>query len=274
VKHRRDECAAGVTSPESDSAGRYWAEQPGRSDHVRPYVHEGRTSRSLHFSIGQIQSRMRIDDPFALDLDYTRTMMGFLLFMPVPRRIAMIGLGGGSLAKFCHLHLRGVHIDVIEINPHVIELRDQFHIPRDDARFRVIAADGAQHVRKRRDDYDVLLVDGFDSQGQPARLCSRRFYGNAHAALTAGGVMVVNMHLGHRLHETRVARIRECFGDAVLAIDEASGGNQIVFARKAVALEPAGSGRLGRHAGLNDAARKQLGAAFGRIRAAQEDQCP
>lgn len=53
--------------------------------------------RSLHFTIGEIQSSMRLDRPDELEVDYTRTMMGFLLLASRPRYIAMIGLGGGSL---------------------------------------------------------------------------------------------------------------------------------------------------------------------------------
>src|SRR5512146_1660508 len=100
--------------------------------HARPFVHEGSNRKGLYFSISEIQSRMDLRDPFALDLEYTRTMMGFLLFRPDPRQIAMIGLGGGSLAKFCHRHLPAARLQVVEINPHVIALRDEFHVPPDD----------------------------------------------------------------------------------------------------------------------------------------------
>ena len=37
-------------------------------------------------------------------------MMGFLLFKPQPRSIGMIGLGGGSLAKFCYRYLSRTRI--------------------------------------------------------------------------------------------------------------------------------------------------------------------
>ena len=53
----------------------------------------------LHVGGEAIQSAMRMDDPFALELDYTRCMMAFLLFHPQPRRALMIGLGGGSIAR-------------------------------------------------------------------------------------------------------------------------------------------------------------------------------
>ena len=111
--------------------------------------------------MGETQSQMRLQDPDVLDLEYTRVMMGFLLFHPRPDRIAMIGLGGGSMAKYCYRHLLRSSIDVIEINPHVIALRDEFHVPPDNERFNVIRGDGAQFVHERATRYDVLLVDGF-----------------------------------------------------------------------------------------------------------------
>ena len=84
--------------------------------------------------------------PERLVLDYTRTMMGFLLLQPAPQRIAMIGLGGGSLLKYCRRHLPDAEFTAVEISPEVIALRRQFGIPDDDARLRVVCADGADFV--------------------------------------------------------------------------------------------------------------------------------
>ena len=56
-------------------------------------VSDERGVRSLHVGGEAIQSAMRLADPFALALDYTRCMMAFLLFHPEPRRALMIGLG-------------------------------------------------------------------------------------------------------------------------------------------------------------------------------------
>jgi spermidine synthase len=62
-----------------------------------PFVLQDGRSRSLHFTAGELQSRMRLEAPDALEVDYTRTMMGFLLLNNQPHHIAMIGMGGGSL---------------------------------------------------------------------------------------------------------------------------------------------------------------------------------
>ncbi|NRF71000.1 fused MFS/spermidine synthase [Aquincola sp. S2] len=242
------------------------------ADHVRPFVHEGLTSKALHFSICEIQSRMKLDDPTALDLEYTRTMMGFLLFQPDPRQIAMIGLGGGSMAKFCHRYLPGTRIQVVEINPHVIALRDEFHVPADDHRFRVIHGDGAQFVRYRSTRCDALLVDGFDSSGQPARLCTQRFYDDCREMLQPGGMLVVNLHYGHRHYDTLVERIGRSFDGAILVVDDGDSSNSIVFACKGHALDAVPGSVARRPAGLDRAGAGQLQAAFALVGRALKDR--
>jgi spermidine synthase len=198
-------------------------------------------------------------------------MMGFLLFHPEPKQIAMIGLGGGSLAKFCHRFLRGARIEVVEINPHVIALRDEFHVPRDDPRLRIIAGDGAHYVRHRAGPCDVLMVDGFEWDGLPEQLCSQRFYDDACELLRPEGVLVANLHCGHGDYADHVERIRRSFGGAVLVVEDRDRSNSIVFACKGRALDRfhPGGPRLPR--GLDKAAARQLAPAFARVSAAWED---
>jgi spermidine synthase len=86
---------------------------------------------------------MLASDRDILVLSYTRTMTAFILFNSEPKRIAVIGLGGGSMPKWCYRQLPSTDITVIEINPKVVPLRDQFYIPAGDDRFRVICGDGA-----------------------------------------------------------------------------------------------------------------------------------
>src|SRR5471030_3192506 len=76
-----------------------------RRRYGKPFIGESAQERTLYFSLDNIQSRMRLDDPWALDLSYTRKVMSFLLFRAAPRRILMVGLGGGSLAKYCYRYL-------------------------------------------------------------------------------------------------------------------------------------------------------------------------
>jgi spermidine synthase len=236
-----------------------------------PFVVETLTSKALHFSHGAIQSRMRLDDPNALDLDYTRLMMGFLLFIPKPKHLVMIGLGGGSLPKFCHRHLPRSRIDVVEINPRVIALRDQFHIPSDSARFRVVQADGARFVREQASPVDVLIVDGFDDLGQPPQLASCRFYDDCRDSLAEDGVMVVNLHSEREYSLRCVQRIRRSFRGQLLLVDSVDDCNMIAFAFKSAGPFSRRPAARSRPAQLRGHAAKSLQSAIASVERALQD---
>jgi spermidine synthase len=256
--------------PESNAADA----ADGGDDHVKPFVYETLNSKALHFSLSEIQSRMHIDRPFALDLEYTGLMMGFLLFNSAPAELAMIGLGGGSLAKYCHRYLPSSHIQVVEINPHVIALRERFEVPADDARFQVLRDDGAEFVRAPPHLLDVLMVDGFDYSGTPPALCSQAFYDDCLTCLKPNGLLVVNLHRGHRDYDIHVGRLYNTFGEEVLVVGGTDSSNGIVFACRGPLLQQLKMSVLRRPKTFDQAAWDDLKPSLGMVRATLRAQNP
>jgi spermidine synthase len=180
----------------------------------------------------------------------------------------MIGLGGGSLAKFCYHQLPASQLTVLEINPYVIALRREFQIPDDDERFAVMAADGALYLQNAAGDnpeFDVLLVDGFDQDGQPPALCSQRFYDDCFAALAAGGVLVVNLHYDHPDYPLLAERVKRSFGGNAVEVLADEKSNAIVFASRGPAISPRSMSLPLSLAGLDPAGRLQLKSELVRI---------
>jgi spermidine synthase len=199
---------------------------------MQPYIVETKSERRLHFTGAARQSVMQLDDPDTLVTDYTRKMMSFLLFNPDPLDILMIGLGGGSLPKFCYRQLRDALITVVEINEHVIALRDKFCVPKDDARFRVVHDDGARYVAQLTERVDVILVDAFDADGIALSLANSEFYPRAAEQLTDDGVLVVNLSGQGARCADNIRAVRAAFGKNMVQVRVASGGNTILFAFK------------------------------------------
>ncbi len=189
--------------------------------------------RSLHLGGDAIQSSIRLDRPDELALDYTRAMMAFLLFQPLPREVLMIGLGGGSMARYIHQRMPATRTTVVEINAKVLAAaRSMFHFPADDARLQVEIADGADYVHAHPESADVLLVDGFDDGKQPAALCSQAFYDDAYALLRSGGVMAVNFMAEEKKLDIFLQRIEKSFDARVICLHAADRVNLIAFAFK------------------------------------------
>jgi len=187
--------------------------------------------RVLQIGGNAIQSAMRLDAPDRIELDYVRAMMAFLLFHPTPHDVLLVGLGGGSMARFIHQRMPKTRVSVVEIDPGVVTVaRSYFHFPEEDARLQIVIGDGAQVVPQRPASCDVLVVDGFVN-GRPAKgLCTQSFYDGAFAALRPGGVMVANFMSDDERIETYCGRIEETFGRGPTLLLAEEEDNFIAFA--------------------------------------------
>ena len=208
-----------------------WRVRKPAEDSETAYVSERFGVRSLHIGSDTTQSAMRLARPNDLELSYTRSMMGFLLFVPTPKEVLMIGLGGGSVAKFVYHRLPEARVSVVEVSPQVVAIaRQYFHVPEDDARFEVIVTDGADYVARKDVSADVMMVDGYDADAHAEELCSPAFYAACRQRLKARGVLVVNLWGGDKLFTTLLQRIEAAFPDGTLCLPAERPGNVIVFA--------------------------------------------
>jgi len=186
--------------------------------------------RRMHFATDTVQSAMRVNDPFALEVAYTRSMMAFLLFHPDPRDFLMVGLGGGSIVKWVYQHLLAARTTVVELNPEVARIAHAyFHVPSDDERLRVVISDGAQYVAAHPQAWDVLMVDGYDEVAQAEALTTSAFYAHCRAALKPRGMLVVNLWGSDPRYHEYVDLISSHFDGIFLCLPAEQRGNVIVF---------------------------------------------
>ncbi len=204
-------------------------------------ISEAAGVRNLHFGSPWIQGAMRIRRPFALELAYTREMMAGLLLRPGddwPRRVLLVGLGAGSLAKFIHHHLSATRITVVEIDARIVPLAQQyFRLPCDPQRLKIVIADAADHIEQTRNRYDAIFVDGFNASGRAGRLDTPGFYTACRNRLSPEGLMICNL-LGHsRGFQASIARIRTAFDQRATVFPSLDSGNAIAFAAGAEPID-------------------------------------
>jgi spermidine synthase len=189
--------------------------------------------RALHLGSTTIQSAMRIRDPFALELTYTRGIMCFLLFKPLVKTVLGIGLGGGSLAKYIHANCPEMISTVIELNPKIIQLaRSQFYVPENDERLQVIEGDGLVYLAEHANAADLLLIDAFDSNGIPPNFCSQDFFDQCATTLTHDGMLAINLWGSDKNFDIYLQRIEQSFAGQVLTLPTGKPGNIAVFGFK------------------------------------------
>ena len=206
-----------------------WRRRPV-ADAGEVYVTEKFGVRSLHIGSDTIQSSMRLARPNDLELAYTRSMMGFLLFAPEPRRALLVGLGGGSLVKFIYHRMPEVESEVVEVSPDVVSIaRRYFQVPAADERLTLHVCDGAQFLAGGGPGYDAILVDGYDGNSLVEELSSRAFFASCLRRLNGGGMLAVNLWGSDRKFNEYLGRIEAAFPSGTLCLPAEKPGNIIAF---------------------------------------------
>lgn len=139
------------------------------------------------------QSSISVDDPWNLDLLYTRTMALAFAFQPHPAKVLAIGLGGGSLPKRIVHDYPEVVLDAVEIDPEVVAVARRFFEVPDDPRLRLRVMDGRRFVREADGLYDLIFLDAYNSDTIPFHLTTSEFYRELEERLGPGGFVCSNI---------------------------------------------------------------------------------
>jgi spermidine synthase len=190
--------------------------------------------RYLHFGSLWIQGAMRIARPWHLELDYTKEMMASLLMREdshFPRKVLLIGLGAASITKYLYRNFPLAKLTVVEIEPRVVAAAKQFFkLPEDPKRLKIVIADGVNFIAETDENYDLILVDGFDEDARPGELDTLPFYQMCRARLNTNGIMAVNLLGRSRGYKISMERIQEAFEGRALAFPSCDSGNVIALA--------------------------------------------
>ena len=195
--------------------------------------------RHLHLDSIWIQGSMLVDAPNVLVHEYIQRMMAWLLFVDpasVPKRQALqLGLGAGSLTKFCNRVVR-MKTTAIELNPQVLAAcRGWFHLPQDNNRLKVVLADAEQEIKQAhwQGTVDALQVDLYDQEAAGPVLDSAEFYADCRKTLTEDGCMTVNLFGRSSSFQRSVDNMAAAFGsDALWAFKATREGNTVVLAQR------------------------------------------
>jgi spermidine synthase len=200
--------------------------------------------RYLHLDTPWVQGAMFVRAPDVIVLEYVQRMMAWMLWRPSAEVAAghavQLGLGAGTITRFCRSVLRMPRITAVELNPAVIAAcRHGFRLPADDARLAVVQADAGEWIARaeHRTIAQVLNVDLYDHEAAAPVLDSAAFYALCREVLAPGGVMSVNLFGRASSFAASAARIADAFGrDQVWSLRPTREGNTIVVAARGVVV--------------------------------------
>jgi spermidine synthase len=181
---------------------------------------------------GGRQSVVKPGDPDHLELPYARVALAGLALCEEPRRILVVGLGGGTLPMFLRKHYPAATIDVAEIDPDVVDVAKKFFGFVEDERMWAHVGDGRQFIENARQaDYDIIFLDAFGARDVPKHLTTREFLQITRRALKPSGVVVSNVWrpASNPLYDSMVRTHQEVF-DELFILDVPGDVNNIFLA--------------------------------------------
>jgi spermidine synthase len=164
-----------------------------------------------------IESVVDLQEPWELLVDYTRYMFLSYAHRPEQSKALIVGLGGGAMAHFLEHYDPSLQVDIVEIDPVVINLAERYFRVRQTSRIRIIKADALQYLADTQAQYDVIYMDAFlkpspdtDPNGIPLALKTDRFYRQIQQRLRPDGLAVFNLN-PHEGNRNDIAAIASAF---------------------------------------------------------------
>src|SRR5262249_62360647 len=139
-------------------------------------------------------------DPDDLPLRYAQVMSIATVYPETPKKILMLGLGGGSISTYLGRFLPDAAITTVEIDPGVISAAKTYFGLRETERMRYRAGDGRVFLTRDSELYDLILVDAYRGGYVPFHLLTREFYTLVKHRLTFGGAPAFNLHHRNNLY--------------------------------------------------------------------------
>jgi spermidine synthase len=136
---------------------------------------------------------MILAQPDALDFKYTQSMIAAFALQPEAKDVLLIGLGGASLPKFIQKQFPDVKLDVVEIDPDVVKVCQQWFEFKGTANTRVMVTDGRTYLKRNDKQYDIILLDAYASDRIPFHMTTEEFVTLVKSRLKPGGVVASNL---------------------------------------------------------------------------------
>jgi spermidine synthase len=180
------------------------------------------------------QSILDLNNPLNLIFPYSRAVLLALVWKTLPKKIYVIGFGGGTLPRFFHHYFANAIVECTDIDQKVVEVAQKFFGIQFDDRLKVAIQDGREYLAQQNSTVknDIIIVDaGFGSGYMPYWLVTQEFYQLCKTRLSSAGVLVVHLFHKQEFNAAAVKTIQTVFAQVYICNLET--GNSVVIATNA-----------------------------------------
>lgn len=193
--------------------------------------------RCLKFNVKSTKTQQSCylkSQPHQLVFNYTKLLMASLLITPEPKRILIIGLGGGTMSNTLAQLYPQSQIDNVEIDPAVIKVARDYFGFFENENINTFTQDGRIFIKRallKKKSYDWIILDAFNGDYIPEHLLTKEFLQEAKDLLNDHGILSSNTFSLSELYAHESATYKAVFGDFYQVRNKAN-SNRIILVSK------------------------------------------
>lgn len=162
---------------------------------VRDYSYNQRPIKGLTTDPMGIQSAVYTSGSSEPVFWYNRELARLTLDRE-PKRVLILGGGAFTLPQYLAERLPESQIDVVEIDPELKKISEQYFHYKNPKNVRLLFNDGRSFLNKASHTYDVIIVDAYGNSSIPFQLITREYAEALSKNLAPGGVVMANIIAG------------------------------------------------------------------------------
>ncbi len=191
--------------------------------------------RCLKFNVKSNETQQSCflkSQPQRLFFNYTKLLLSGLLVNPDPKRILIIGLGGGTMSNTLYQLLPNSHIDNVEIDKSVIKVAREYFSFYENDKIKTYSQDGRGFVKRallKKQQYDWIILDAFNCDYIPEHLMTKEFLQEIKSLLSEQGILSANTFSISKLYQYESATYKAVYNDFYQVSNQAN-SNRIILA--------------------------------------------
>jgi len=177
------------------------------------FISEANGIRRMHVgSLLDRSSAMDLKDPYRHVYEYTAMMMLVSGYVDAPKKILVVGLGGGTVTRTLRMIYPDAEITNVEFDPEIVAMARQYFGYAEDAKMKLVVEDARRWLRRTTEQFDVILLDAYHGGYIPFHLTTREFLEIVRERLSQGGVVCSNTWISQALADRESATYQAVFG--------------------------------------------------------------
>lgn len=186
--------------------------------------------RVLSFGDNDEQSKLLKSEPHIPQHTYIQAMLLVLLFIK-PKRVIILGLGGGGLIHALRHFDTGIKVTAVELREQVISLAKRYFQLPIGKKLSLLHQDANDFLQQGdHKKADVIFADIYGADGVDENQLSESFISNAAKMIKADGYLVLNCWKEHSQNRILLGDLQKHFTEVRACLT--GGGNWVVLAGK------------------------------------------